>query len=239
MPSYRKENRFVGQRIYKKNAHSGHRTGSQVSCLYKGSGPKSRFRIASELPTINNGLRRSLKLYLLGFSHPIPYARENAHRRLGRRTSLRFKLWFGQRLNLAALAMPILYICVPIPSSCSARRRNGLRLAFNFRIARDPRQIRACGRVQVSLAALPRWQRCRSSSSSSSPLRHALPHRHQPQAHQFTEKKSLQKWAWVLIFRHRSSLLYPMYPVLQFLLFGKMLRKVQIGEGRKWSGERI
>src|SRR5437764_4170319 len=37
--------------------------------------------------------------------------------------------------------------------------------------------------VHVSLAALPRWRRCRSSSLSSSPRRHALPHRHQPQAH--------------------------------------------------------
>ncbi len=45
------------------------------------------------------------------------------------------------------------------------------------------RRIRACWRVHVSLAALPRWRRCRSSSSSSSPRRHALPHRHQPQAH--------------------------------------------------------
>ena len=35
----------------------------------------------------------------------------------------------------------------------------------------------------VSLAALPRWWRCRSSSSSSSLRRHALPHCHQPQAH--------------------------------------------------------
>src|SRR5258705_4843712 len=51
-----------------------------------------------------------------------------------------------------------------------------------------------------------------------------------------TEKKSPQKWAWVLRFRRKSSLLYPMYPVLQFLLFRKMLRKVQIREGKKWSG---
>src|SRR6202023_2909544 len=34
-----------------------------------------------------------------------------------------------------------------------------------------------------SLAALPRSRRCRSSSSSSSPRRHTLPHCHQPQAH--------------------------------------------------------
>ena len=38
------------------------------------------------------------------------------------------------------------------------------------------------GRVHVSPAAPPRWWRCRSSSSASSPRRHALPHRHQPQA---------------------------------------------------------
>jgi hypothetical protein len=34
----------------------------------------------------------------------------------------------------------------------------------------------------VSPGALPRWWRCRSSSSSSLPRKHALPHRHQPQA---------------------------------------------------------
>jgi hypothetical protein len=42
------------------------------------------------------------------------------------------------------------------------------------------------GRVGVfhlSLVALPRWRRRRSSSSPSSPRRHALPHRRQPQAH--------------------------------------------------------
>ena len=41
----------------------------------------------------------------------------------------------------------------------------------------------ATRRVHVSPAALPRWWRCRSSSSASSLRRHALPHRHQPQAH--------------------------------------------------------
>src|SRR5439155_21870075 len=39
----------------------------------------------------------------------------------------------------------------------------------------------ATRRVHVSLVALPRWWRCRSSSWSSSPRMHALPHRHQPQ----------------------------------------------------------
>ena len=34
----------------------------------------------------------------------------------------------------------------------------------------------------VSPAARPRWWRCRSSSSASSPRRHAWPHRHQPRA---------------------------------------------------------
>jgi hypothetical protein len=47
-----------------------------------------------------------------------------------------------------------------------------------------------------------------------------------------TEMKSQQKWAWVLRFRPKNPLLYPMYPISLFLLFRKMLRKVQIREER-------
>ncbi len=39
-----------------------------------------------------------------------------------------------------------------------------------------------CVSRRVSPAALPRWWRCLSSSSASSPRRHALPQHHQPQA---------------------------------------------------------
>jgi hypothetical protein len=53
----------------------------------------------------------------------------------------------------------------------------------NFWSSRDPDLIGTCRCVHVNLAALPRWRRCRSSSSSSSPRRHALPHHRQPLAH--------------------------------------------------------
>jgi len=53
-----------------------------------------------------------------------------------------------------------------------------------FWFVRDPELLRTCHPVPVSLAALPQLRRCRFSSSSSSPRRHAWPHGHQPQAPQ-------------------------------------------------------
>ena len=51
-----------------------------------------------------------------------------------------------------------------------------------FCLARDPGLLLARRRVHLRLAALPRWQRCRSSSSSSSPRRRVLTRHHQLQA---------------------------------------------------------
>jgi hypothetical protein len=39
---------------------------------------------------------------------------------------------------------------------------------LNARIARDPGRIRRCRPVHLSLSALPRWRRCRSSSHTNS-----------------------------------------------------------------------
>ena len=57
---------------------------------------------------------------------------------------------------------------------CPKRGRRGMEPSV-------PLRHRASQRVRVSPAALPRWWRCLSSSSASSPRRRALPHRRQPQ----------------------------------------------------------
>ena len=66
--------------------------------------------------------------------------------------------------------------------------------SFNNLAARHARR-RATRRDDLSPAALPRWWRCRSSSSASSPRRHALPHRHQPRAHRLAETKSAKPYS--------------------------------------------
>ena len=86
----------------------------------------------------------------------------------------------------------------PWPRSCVPRHCSGRARGREARRRPAPAASRACWqgarrqsgrrsrrrepRVIVSLVARPRWWRCRSSSLASSPRRHAVPRRHQPQA---------------------------------------------------------
>lgn len=83
--------------------------------------------------------------------------------------------WLGERRTPQRQSVPPERTAAWCPIQC--RSSTGMPTVRRFR-GRD----REC--VHVSRAALPRWWRCRSSSSASSRRRHALPHRHQPQAHQ-------------------------------------------------------
>ena len=81
--------------------------------------------------------------------------------------------WCKDRWGLSWQITPrALTDALPAPSIATSDRRLAIIASATF----------TC-RVHVSPAAPPRWWRCRSSSSSSSHRRHALPRRHQPQAH--------------------------------------------------------